>query len=503
MAAKIAFTDKSSPASKREVDVNGYVNISDNPLTRIGVFPYTKAEIQYPGWENDPDAMIGVLRHPDDVASQAALESLKRKPIIINHTMAEGGEGARVDGKPLEQIGPQGTTGDDIVYDPATGVVSGSISLWTATGQAAVDKFAIGEFSLGYNADLVFENGAFNGQPYAAKQKNIIYNHVALVPAGRMGSDIRVLDHAPGGRNMKTLKWKKLGKKLGFGDAATRSQVLSSVLGVAESALPTMDAKTLAHFDAEVDAKDEGEGGGNSEMTVAELTAAIKAMQPLMAQMQTMMAGEKKEAANIEAGEGLAGIDSPMAEAMKDAEKEEGKEMLKDGMEPAGMMDGMPLRGFDGRIIYKPAGMSFADAKSAKKLRTGKPPSQRMAGQDAKPAGLTAAQVEQVAAAKAQAILDAANSKATDTQAAMALAARASARIGTFDAAGKTLHQVAAYVLGKLEPGNTASGSEALGYVNALLNAKATPSNANAAISWGDSADAGGKFNPLAEAGAM
>jgi hypothetical protein len=57
-----------------------------------------------------------------------------------------------------------------------------------------IDNQGKKELSAGYHADHDFIPGTFNGQDYDAIQKNIIFNHVALVDRGRMGSNVAVLD---------------------------------------------------------------------------------------------------------------------------------------------------------------------------------------------------------------------------------------------------------------------------------------------------------------------
>lgn len=48
------------------------------------------------------------------------------------------------------------------------------------------------ELSCGYNCDIENVTGNYDGQPYDAIQRNIRYNHLAIVPRGRAGSEARV-----------------------------------------------------------------------------------------------------------------------------------------------------------------------------------------------------------------------------------------------------------------------------------------------------------------------
>lgn len=52
------------------------------------------------------------------------------------------------------------------------------------------------ELSLGYTLDVIEELGIYNGEKYTHRQKNVDYNHLALVNQGRAGRTARVnLDH--------------------------------------------------------------------------------------------------------------------------------------------------------------------------------------------------------------------------------------------------------------------------------------------------------------------
>lgn len=56
----------------------------------------------------------------------------------------------------------------------------------------AVEKNGLREVSCGYYADSVLEPGVFEGQAYDFVQKNIRYNHIAIVEKGRAGSEVRI-----------------------------------------------------------------------------------------------------------------------------------------------------------------------------------------------------------------------------------------------------------------------------------------------------------------------
>ena len=55
------------------------------------------------------------------------------------------------------------------------------------------------EISAAYLADTVFEPGEYEGKPYDARQEQLVYNHIAVIPVGhgRAGRDVRILNAKP------------------------------------------------------------------------------------------------------------------------------------------------------------------------------------------------------------------------------------------------------------------------------------------------------------------
>ncbi len=55
------------------------------------------------------------------------------------------------------------------------------------TDKALADKVRKGkrDLSPGYFADIIEESGTFNDEPYEAAQKNVLYDHLAVVKLGR------------------------------------------------------------------------------------------------------------------------------------------------------------------------------------------------------------------------------------------------------------------------------------------------------------------------------
>lgn len=157
---------------KAEITEQGFLRIPA-VLTRTGVFDYRKAD----------GTLVRELRHPDDVFNKESLDSLKMAPVTDDH--------------PSVFVAPEnakeltiGWVSDtiEIVDDrkiTSTVVVSDKNTI------AKVDAGKV-ELSCGYIADLVDESGVYEGQRYDLRQKNIRYNHVALVDRGRAGPEVRL-----------------------------------------------------------------------------------------------------------------------------------------------------------------------------------------------------------------------------------------------------------------------------------------------------------------------
>jgi hypothetical protein len=137
-------------------------------VSRSGVFEYANLD----------GSIRRELRHPDDVFKLSSLDTLKMIPITDDHPNAL----VNVDNANTLQVGYTGETykvdGDNIV-----------VSL-TVTKKDSISKISSGRkcaISLGYSTNLVKESGTYKGERYDYRQTNVVYNHVALVDAGRAG----------------------------------------------------------------------------------------------------------------------------------------------------------------------------------------------------------------------------------------------------------------------------------------------------------------------------
>lgn len=146
---------------------------ADAYVTRAGVFEYRGAD----------GALRRELRHPDDVFAPESLATLGMAPITLGHPAGlVTAQNAR--GLSVGHVGDTPAREDAFVRTP--------VLVTDADAVKAVLDGTHRETSCGYECDVEDGAGAWEGQPYDSRQKNIRYNHVALVPKGRAGPEVRV-----------------------------------------------------------------------------------------------------------------------------------------------------------------------------------------------------------------------------------------------------------------------------------------------------------------------
>lgn len=152
----------------------------DGRLTRTGVFTYY----------NPDGSTRRELRLPEEVFHADSLATANLVPLTNTHpddflTAATTRQ---------HQVG---TVGQDVRRDEQDHLVA-TIRVTDAAAIAAVEK-GRRQLSCGYNCDLEEKPGVWNGERYDVIQRQIRYNHVALVDLGRAGPTARLrMDAAEG-----------------------------------------------------------------------------------------------------------------------------------------------------------------------------------------------------------------------------------------------------------------------------------------------------------------
>ena len=167
----------------KKIDANGFWSIEDNPISKVGVFPYLGKQISD---ELEPNKTYYVYRPAEELFDEKALASFNAAPVplVDDHTMI--GKGFT----PAEKKGVHGVitnirrNGDDLI---------GNLAIYSDSMQENI-KSGKKDLSMGYFCTYDLTPGDFNGQHYDAIQRNLRSNHVALVNQGRCGNEVRVYD---------------------------------------------------------------------------------------------------------------------------------------------------------------------------------------------------------------------------------------------------------------------------------------------------------------------
>lgn len=138
-------------------------------VTRTGIFTYVNAD----------GSTRRELRHPDEVLRKDAMDSLRMLPVTLHHPPER-----IVTSKNAKALAV-GYTGQLVRADGQ--FIVAPIRVTDGEAVDSVKSGATRQLSLGYRVDVVMEPGEFGGERYDARQTNIRYNHLALVPRGRAG----------------------------------------------------------------------------------------------------------------------------------------------------------------------------------------------------------------------------------------------------------------------------------------------------------------------------
>ena len=181
-ASAIAHSEANDGGSSREYDINGWPEVRDNPLTKVGVFEYLGSQISP---DLEPDRIYKVYRPEEELNNEDTINSFRLRPFIDEHVML--GEG----GVEAEEKGVAGVIGENVYFKD--GYLRGNLKIFSKKLQNLIDK-GKKELSIGYRCLYDIVKGVYNGEHYDAVQRNIRGNHVALVAEGRAGKDVHVLD---------------------------------------------------------------------------------------------------------------------------------------------------------------------------------------------------------------------------------------------------------------------------------------------------------------------
>jgi len=186
--------------SRRRIDENGYLHVTQTHLTKEQVAPYFGKEI--PGWEQlglEPEKVYYGYRSGEEL--ERAKDTFNGMPLLIIHKQ----DSAHAPLKE-ERVGSIGTTP---VWDAP--YLDNALTVTDQNAISAIDDGSLREISCGYFFEPDFTPGEFNGVHYDFVMRNIRGNHVALVKEGRAGPDVSVHDGLPS--KLKVQKTMQLNRK--------------------------------------------------------------------------------------------------------------------------------------------------------------------------------------------------------------------------------------------------------------------------------------------------
>lgn len=167
---------------ERVYDKFGHYTIKKNPIFKTGILQYAPSEIGV----TSEKPLLNVYRDPNQVAE--VMDSLIGSPIIIGHAMLCGERSDVGYSCSLsEEVKVIGSVIGNVIIEGGIGYAD--LSLWQEPQDGAL------EFSVGMDAEIIEESGVLeNGESYDMIQVINIFNHLAFVPRGRAGRDVKILD---------------------------------------------------------------------------------------------------------------------------------------------------------------------------------------------------------------------------------------------------------------------------------------------------------------------
>lgn len=146
-------------------------------LAKAGVFPY-----MYPDGKLRFEAKL-----PEELFSTETINSAKNAPITEDHPPVSDSDGLVTPNNYSKYV--KGALGDSIEFDG--GYLVGHEMIYDSALREKVKSGEKVEVSIGFETDVDFTPGEYEGRRYDAVQRNIRINHIAHVSEGRAGSDVK------------------------------------------------------------------------------------------------------------------------------------------------------------------------------------------------------------------------------------------------------------------------------------------------------------------------
>lgn len=163
--------------SSRYFDENGYLVIKDNKIAKAGVFDYLGREIS----DKLPAGELYKVYRPWEELEKTA-KDFEGMPVKFGHEWVE----------PSKRDLKIGSISGEVKAEEP--YLTADIKIYDKTAIEAITGEGIVDLSPGYSAKYTAEAGEYNGEEYDFTQRDIKYNHLAVVDNGRSEKDVRIAD---------------------------------------------------------------------------------------------------------------------------------------------------------------------------------------------------------------------------------------------------------------------------------------------------------------------
>lgn len=300
------INDKCTYDSARTIDNNGYMHVDVSNLTKEQVVPYRGDTIPgYKALNLDPEKIYMIYRPGDEI--EKAADTFNGLPLMLDHWDMDA---ANI---PKDKV--VGSLGTDARYEAP--YLKNSLTVIDADAIKAIEDGSYKELSASYSCDIDMTGGVFDGKTYDGRMLNIKGNHVALVPEGRAGHDVKVADSAIAEGGESKMDWmEKL--KQAILDIITDKEAMSAIMGNEEIKKEELKEEVVGQpFDANENETPEAAPEQAQDEDVDEAMKAANLDPADEAQKAAFLAGML------------------MGKAKKEEEKEEVKEEVVDEEPPA------------------------------------------------------------------------------------------------------------------------------------------------------------------------
>ena len=174
--------------SVRSKDENGFLHVALTPISKATVNPYLGREIEGSAAHGmKPDAIYYGLRDPKEL--EKAADTFNGLPLLLEHHPTDA------ENLPKEWV--VGSMGTDAVYEKP--YLKNSMTVTDAQAIGYIEDGTAKEISCSYRFTPDFTAGTYTEADgsevhYDFIMRDIKGNHVALVPEGRAGHDVKVAD---------------------------------------------------------------------------------------------------------------------------------------------------------------------------------------------------------------------------------------------------------------------------------------------------------------------